>query len=274
MEPVELFQAGKLSEAIESAIAKVKADPTNIDDRSFLCEMLCFQQDFDRADKQLDSMSAMADPELGTGISEFRHLIRAAVARRDAFDRGELPELVVPSTPEIEKRLKALVALRQDDRAAAAELIAEANNREQTISAKVDGKAVDDFRDFDDLLWNVCEVMTANGKYMWVPLDKVKSICFEPLQYARDQIWRRAEIDVEDGPEGRVFIPVIYQTCGQDVEEPVQLGRVTQFVELPDEVYLCQGRREYLIDGEERSILEISEIEIETTGQKSTQEDA
>ena len=50
----ELFDAGKLREAIDAATAEVKASPTDTRRRTFLFELLCFAGEWDRAEKQID----------------------------------------------------------------------------------------------------------------------------------------------------------------------------------------------------------------------------
>jgi type VI secretion system protein ImpE len=45
----ELFQAGKLTEAVQALVAEVRDNPTDPKRRTFLFELLCFAGDYDRS---------------------------------------------------------------------------------------------------------------------------------------------------------------------------------------------------------------------------------
>ena len=57
MTPGELFQAGKLNDAITAALDTVKKKPTDTDARGQLVELLFFSGDLERADKQLETIA-------------------------------------------------------------------------------------------------------------------------------------------------------------------------------------------------------------------------
>lgn len=54
----QLFQAGRLDDAIQALNAEVRDNPTDAKRRTFLFELLCFSGDFARAEKQLDILEA------------------------------------------------------------------------------------------------------------------------------------------------------------------------------------------------------------------------
>ena len=66
MSAKELFQAGKLNEAIEALGAEVRDNPTDARRRTFLFELLCFKGDYDRAEKHLNIL-ADASPDARSG---------------------------------------------------------------------------------------------------------------------------------------------------------------------------------------------------------------
>ena len=87
MNAKELYDAGQLDEALSAASDEVKRHPTDLARREFLCELLCFAGELERADKQLDAMNAQ-QPDAALGISLFRQLIRAEKARQGFFAEG------------------------------------------------------------------------------------------------------------------------------------------------------------------------------------------
>ena len=62
MNAKELFQAGRLDEAIQALGAELRDNPADARRRTFLFELLCFAGEFDRAEKHLD---ILADGEQG-----------------------------------------------------------------------------------------------------------------------------------------------------------------------------------------------------------------
>ena len=53
-------------------------------------------------------------------------------------------------------------------------------------------------------------MLTTTGKYFWIPTERVLSAEFHPPKRPRDLIWRRVSMSVAEGPDGDVYIPVIY----------------------------------------------------------------
>ena len=57
MNPQELYQAGRLSDAIKALSAELRDNPTDPRRRTFLFELLCFAGEYERADKQLEVLA-------------------------------------------------------------------------------------------------------------------------------------------------------------------------------------------------------------------------
>ena len=53
----ELFQAGRVSDAIAALGAWLRDNPTDAKRRTFLFELLCFAGEYDRAQKHLDVLA-------------------------------------------------------------------------------------------------------------------------------------------------------------------------------------------------------------------------
>ena len=254
------FEAGKLHDAIQAMNAEVRAKPSDVDRRGFLAELLCFESNLERADKMLDLIGTQ-DPGAALGLSLFRQQIRAEMARREFFGDGRVPEFLGDPPPHLKLHLEASVALREGDPAAAAKLLAEAEDQRPKVSGRCNGEAFDDIRDLDDLTAGFFEVLTSTGKYYWIPTERVATVEMHRPERPRDLIWRRAAMDVNEGPDGEVFLPAIYVTPGVEVDERTQLGRVTDFVGGEGEPVRGIGQRTFLIGEEAMPILEIQSLE-------------
>src|SRR3954447_26175951 len=86
----ELYQAGRLGEAIQALNAELRENPADTQRRTFLFELLCFAGNYDRAQKQLDILA-----QEGGDVRNLAVLYHAALnadrARFELFTRGPLP---------------------------------------------------------------------------------------------------------------------------------------------------------------------------------------
>lgn len=262
MDSHEHFQAGRLDQAIEAALHDVKQHPTELPRRSFLCELLCYTADLERADKQLDVLSTQ-DPELAVGVALFRQLIRAEQARRQFFAEGRLPEFVgLPTEPQ-KLSLQASIEIREGHVETAAKLLDEAEQARPHPRGTCDGQAFDDFRDLDDLLNSSLEVLTSNGKYFWIPAERVERIEFRTPRFPRDLLWVPVHMVVRDGPDGEVYLPTLYVGSHAEQDDALRLGRATDWRGGEGEPVRGFGQRTLLVGEEARPVLELKEIEFQ-----------
>src|SRR5215471_15299980 len=177
MTATEAYKAGKLGDAITASLEQVRSAPTDRGKRLFLAELCCFSGDLERADKQLDVLFKPEAPDV-VQLTLFRQLIRGELARREVFMQGRVPEFLTQPADALKLRLEALIRLRENKKAEAAELLAKAEDERPTVTGTCDGTLFDDFRDLDDLVAPVLEVITANGNYYWVPLETIELLEF------------------------------------------------------------------------------------------------
>ncbi len=255
----ELFQAGRLQEAIEAAIADVKKHPADTGMRGFFCELLCFAGELERADKQLDLLSTQL-PESAMQVALFRQRVRADQARQDFFASGRLPEFIGEPTEAQSLALKASIEIREGNGTAASEILGQAEEVRAKVCGECDDKPFDDFRDLDDLSSTCVEVLTSTGKYYWIAPERIESIEFHPIESPRDLLWRPASMSVAGGPDGVVYLPVIYGAAGKPDDESLQLGRATDWQEEGDSPVLGIGQRTFLLGEEDRPMLSINSI--------------
>ncbi len=260
MNASELYDAGNLREAITAQSSAVKSKPTDVDARGFLCELLCFAGDLDRADKQLEAMGHQA-PEAMLGVSMFRQLLRGEIARRDFYADGRLPEFIGEPTAHIRDHLQATIALREGDISAAADLLRQAEENRPKVSGTCDGVEFEDFRDLNDLSAGFFEVITSNGKYYWIPTETVEFIEFREPERPKDLLWRRAQMVVTGGPDGEVFLPAIYAARDNEPDDSLRLGRSTDWKEQSEGLIEGAGLRTFLVGEDAKQIIELGEFQ-------------
>ncbi len=262
MKPTELYSAGKLTEAIAAAVEDVKKAPTDLDRRSFLAELLCVNGELERADAQLDAI-AKTTSGASPGLPLLRQLVRAERARVEFHSHGRVPELLVTPTPWIELALQASIAIREGRLSEAAKLLDLAEEKRVKPHGKLNGKPFDDLRDCDDLTAGVLEVLTSTGKYYWVPFENVAALEFEKPARPIDLLWRPAGLSVRGGPDGRVFVAMIYASHAVVQDDGSRMGRHTDWVGAKGEPVRGLGLRTWLAGEDALTLLEIEKLSVD-----------
>ena len=226
-----LFRAGRLTEAVAAANAGVRQAPAEVGARLLLAELLVFAGNLERADVILDACGDL-DPLVAVVVAEFRQLVRGEMARRQLFRDGRVPEFLGEPTATQRASLAALVALRGGDVAEAGRIAATAEAARVHPTGTAAGEPFDDLRDADDILAGTFEVITTTGKYFWIPAERVTVLEFHPPKRPRDLYWRRATMQVADGPDGEVYLPTTYAAAADATADDLRLGRATDWQQM------------------------------------------
>jgi type VI secretion system protein ImpE len=256
MEARELFRQGLLDRAIEAMNSEVRQHPSDADRRSYLCDLLCLSGSFDRADVQLEAISKLV-PGAMAGIALRRQLVRAETWRQQCFADGRVPEFLELPGERLGLHLRALAHLRAGEAATAATLLNDAEGLRPAIRGTCNGKTIEDFRDVDDTIGGVLELLTSTGKYYWVPLERVRRLELRPIERPRDLRWRRAGVEIDGGPDGEVYLPAIYAPAPES--EEARLGRTTTWSD--DEPIRGSGLRVFLAGEEAVTLHELQTLE-------------
>jgi type VI secretion system protein ImpE len=187
-------------------------------------------------------------------------LIRAEQARQQFFSEGRVPEFLDQPTGELKTRLEASILIREGKTGEAPALLNQAEEQRPKPNGVCAGQPFQDLRDLDDLTASFFEVLTSNGKYYWIPMDRVELIEFRQPRRARDLLWRQAHMVVRDGPDGEVFLPTLYPGTHTDPDDRVRLGRVTDWKRSDGGLVRGLGLRTFLVGDEARTIMELTEV--------------
>lgn len=256
----ELFQAGDLQGAIAAATADLKAKPTDVAQRLFLAELLWFNGQLDRVEKQLETIS-MQTTQSAMTLALYRQILRGEVAREQVLREGRTPEIVTELPADAKSTLEALLALRLGQQAEAGRLLTKAESERQPVSGTCNGRTFNEFRDLDDRVAGVLEVITSTGKYYWVPWQNIESLEMEPPKVPLDLIYRRTQIEVIGGPNGEVHIPTRYVAAkDEQLDDALQLGRATDWIGEDGELVQGRGLRTLLVGDDDMSIMEIETL--------------
>ncbi len=257
----ELFQNGRLDDAIFAQTEEVKANPTDPAKRLFLFELLMFAGQFDRAEKQLAAVQ-YNEMERDAAVATFRRVLAAEQERRALFGQGRRPRFLGSVPEHVELRLQALQALREGRSSQAADLVARAHDRLPEFQGRLNDQPFRLLCDCDDVFGSVLEVVSGTGAYFWVPLEQVDTLLLAEPKYPRDLLWIQAHLEIKEGPSGDVFLPATYPGTWQADDDAIRLGRATDWQEVAPGMVRGVGSRMFLIDDEAQSMLDWRELQI------------
>jgi type VI secretion system protein ImpE len=234
----ELFESGKVREAEKELTAYLRDHPTDVAQRTFLFELLCFSGDYDRAEKQLSVLAqGNVDRELG-GVLYYAAL-HAEKTRHGVFEKQEFSK----------------------------------DPANASSSGTLNGKPFQSLRDADPDIGPRLEVFAA-GAYLWIPFEHIASLEMEPPRRLRDTLWSPAI--VRTGPSfkgtdiGEVLIPAIYPFSWKHPNEAVWLGRLTDWAADDEGNEYPSGQKMLLLDGEEIPFLEVRSLEFAQSAAPAT----
>lgn len=256
----EFFQAGDLQSAIAAATSQLKTSPTDVALRLFLAELLWFNGEIDRVEKQLETIS-MQTTQAAMTLALYRQILRGETAREQVLREGRTPEVVGELPADAKCMLEALLALRLGQADEARRLQAAAEAQRPTLQGVCNAQDFSEFRDLDDRVAGVLEVITSTGKYYWVPWQNIESLQMEAPKVPLDLIYRRTQIEVSGGPSGEVYVPTRYVAAsGEQLDDALLLGRATDWIGEAGGLVQGRGLRTLLVGEEDMPIMEIDTL--------------
>ena len=254
-----LLEAGNLTGAIEAALAAVKANPTNHSARIFLFELSAFAGDWERAKRQLDVIGHQ-DTTAMIGAKIYEQCVIAEGKRADFFAKGAKPEFLSTPPDYIYGILLANSKFREGNLAEAREILDKTEGERPALTCKINGAAAEDFRDYNDLTAAILEVIIKDS-YVWVPFEQIEKITFTVPKSLRDHFWLQATMETDNGTNGDVFIPALYNDSWRSGDDAVRLGKVTDWRNAGEDVYVGEGTKLFAVGGAHKTILDLQTIE-------------
>jgi len=230
----ELYQAGKLAEAVQALNTELRDNPGDTKRRTFLFELLCFAGNFDRADKQLEIL-AQENKDAQLGALVYRAALHAERIRCDLFQKKDYPQTAGGSEPAV-------------------------------LKGTWNGKPFESISDTDPRIGPRLEVLAA-GQYLWLPFEHIASIEVQAPKRLRDLIWApailRPSAAFKERELGEVLLPVLSPFSFQQEDDALKLGRATDWREVDSGEVVPFGQKMFLIDDEEVPFLELRQLEIQ-----------
>jgi type VI secretion system protein ImpE len=159
----------------------------------------------------------------------------------------------------ITRRWDALAHLAKGQVAPAVAALQESDAAAPAVRGKVNGRPVEGWRDADDLLAPILEVMVLRD-YVWVPWAQVQELEIQPPARPRDLLWAPARLVLTDGQQRNGYLPVLYPGTHTAADDALKLGRLTDWL-TPDNDGPVRGLGQHLLVGGD---VELALLEVRT----------
>jgi type VI secretion system protein ImpE len=265
----ERLRAGAPAEALKLLQEQVRSKPQDAKLRVFLFQLLCVLGQWDRALTQLETAAALDASALAMR-EMYREAIKCELLRAEVFQGHKSP--MVFGEPETWLALLIESLLRRgsgDDRQADA-LQARAFEEAPVTTGSMDGNAFDWIADADTRLGPVFEAIL-NGRYYWIPFERLARVTIEAPADLRDAVWMPAYLQFENGGESPALIPSRYPGSESSEDGLIQLARKTVWEETGPSQFRGLGQRLLATDAGEFSLMEVRSIEIGAASPRSDQ---
>ena len=270
MQAEQSLREGRVQDALAELQAQVRKEPANAKYRIFLFQLLAVLGQWERALNQLNVLGEMDASSLPM-VQTCREAIRCELVRVDVFAGRRSPLVFGDPAPWVALVLEALRLAAEGHPSEAQTVRDQAFEAAPATAGMLDGQPFAWLADADPRLGPVLEAVI-NGRYYWIPFQRIRTIVLEQPADLRDYVWMPARLTWANGGETVSLIPARYPGSEVDADPLVQLGRKTEWLESEAGVYLGLGQRMLATDQGEYPLLDIRRIDlnVETTLAEAT----
>lgn len=260
MTPETLLHRGDPSAALAALQARVRDEPASPALRVFLFQLLCVQGAWERARDQLGVIA-----ELQPTALPLAHVYGSAIAcellRREVFAGTRTPLVMGEPRAWMASFLQALSAEAHGHPADAQALRSRALEDARAVPGTLDGQAFEWLADADSRLGPVCEAIV-EGRYYWIPFERLRSVVLEAPSDLRDLVWAPARLRLAGAGEVAALLPARYPGSESDHDGSIRLARRTEWKGVAPETFHGRGQRTLATDAGEYPLLSVRRIEL------------
>ncbi|MBP1202783.1 type VI secretion system protein ImpE [Duganella sp. 1411] len=261
MTPHELIQEGKLVAALAALQEQVRKDAANAKYRIFLFQLLCVLGQWNRALTQLNVAGELDAGNLPM-VQTYREAIQCEALRGDIFGGARAPLIFGQPQPWLALLLEALKADAGGDAQRAASARAQAFELAPAIGGSIDGQRFEWLADADQRLGPVLEALV-NGRYFWIPLQRISRIELDAPVDLRDAVWMPASFTWTNGAQTVGLIPTRYNGTAASDDEALLLARRTEWIGEGGSAGQGLGQRMLVSDAGDHPLMDVRLIEFD-----------
>ena len=262
MLPDEHLRTGNLEESLRDLQDAVRKDPSNSKYRVFLFQLLSVLGQWERALTQLQVLGEMDAGTLAM-VQTYREALRCEALRAEVFDGQRSPLVFGEPEQWVALVMEALKLLSTGRAAEALPLRERAFEEAPATPGTIDGQRFEWVADADSRLGPVLEAIV-NGRYYWIPFQRIREIRVEEPADLRDVAWMPAHFVWANGGDTVGLIPTRYPGSESSEDSQIRMARKTVWVEQEGGVCLGLGQRTIVTDAGEYPLMDVRVIQLDT----------
>ena len=264
-----------LASSLKSLQAEVRDNPSEPKHRIFLFQLLSVLGQWERALGQLNVLRDLSADSLSL-VQTYQETLNCEALREAVFSGKRSPMLFGEPEPWMALMIESLKLTSQGNVAEAISMRENALQDAPTVAgtltlfpdkshsedAAAESSTFEWVADADSRIGPFLEAIV-NGKYFWIPFQRIRSIAFEKVADLRDLVWLPARFEWANGGETVGFVPTRYVDSQTQADDHVRLGWKTVWNEVGEGTYVGLGQRILTTDADEFPLTKIHKIEFQ-----------
>jgi type VI secretion system protein ImpE len=260
--PEECLKSGDLAQARALLQEQVRKEPAAPRPRIFLFQLLAVSGEWERALTQLNVLSDIDATSLSM-VQAYREALRCEVLRAEVFAGKKSPVVLGEPEPWLALVIEALRLTAEGRSAQAKELRERAFEDAAAFPGTIDGSPFEWVADADPRLGPILEVLV-NGRYYWVPFQRIRALDIEPPADLRDFVWAPVRLEWANAGEAFGLLPTRYAGSEASPDPAIRLARKTVWEEVGADTVRGLGHRMLATDRGEFPILDVRSVRLAT----------
>ncbi len=258
----QALKAGDARQALKLLTEQVRAHPQDAKLRVFMFQLLAVLGQWDRALNQLQ-VAGELDASTLPMVQTYREAVQCETLRLQVFAGHKVPMLFGEPEPWVAMLIEALLLEGRGEAAAAQRLRLRALDEAPASAGTLDGQAFEWIADADSRLGPTLEAVI-NGRYYWLPWNRLQQVDIEAPVDLRDAVWMPAHFQFSNGGEVVGFIPTRYPETGLAAGDLLALSRRTEWRETAAGGYEGLGQRIITTNTAEVALMDVRAVVLST----------
>lgn len=254
----QALKNGDAAAALKLLTEQVRSAPQNVKLRTFLFQLLCVLGQWERALNQL-KVAGELDAATLPMVQTYREAIACEALRQQVFAGQKLPMLFGEPEAWVALLIEALLREGRGEADAARTLRAQALEQAPAVPGQADGTPFAWLADADGRLGPVLEAII-NGRYYWLPLNRLARFDIEAPTDLRDTVWMPAHFEFTNGGEVVGLVPTRYPGTPLAAGDALALARRTDWVERAPGDFIGLGQRLLTTDSQDIGLMDLRSV--------------
>jgi type VI secretion system protein ImpE len=254
----QCLREGDPSAALARLQEDVRARPSDAKLRVFLFQLLCVTGQWERALNQL-AVATELDATALAMAQAYGEAVRCEAMRREVFAGRKAPLVFGHPEQWLALLIESLLVAAQGEAERSERLRLAAFEEAPATPGTINDQPFEWIADADSRIGPVLEAVI-NGRYYWVPFNRLRMITVEEPADLRDVVWMPAHLQFENGGDSVALLPTRYPGSEASGDGLLQLARKTVWEETAPDHHRGLGQRVLTTDAADVPLMDVRTV--------------